>query len=304
MPLGSVASVSDVLKGLENGVSVDREGSREAVERLGRNDQELEMTTIPTDVLEDLPPDTAGLPPMKGDKKPGMLYVRTTTRQLRLKPVKGATVMFGRNADQVHITLGAEDQTVSRVQGSLTYRDRTWWLQNLGRRNLILGKQELFRDADPYPLATGFTTMMLWTSDERVHTMEFYLSDGTPPPPRTAAGIAETSVRTFEFVNDREKLAVVAMAQPYLTQDESPEPWAHNAVANLLTEIDPDHHWGPKVVERKIEAVKKRLIKEGEPGLTMAEVGTPVGNRIKHNMIKILKVRGAISPKDLDLLDD
>lgn len=264
------------------------------------------MAEIRTAALEVLPPGHDGMPDANDDKVPGMLYLRTTSKKVRLRPIQGATVLFGRNNDDVHLGFGDNDLTVSRVQGSLTFSNRIWWLRNLGRRPLqVPMSQELVAGGDPYPLPTGHTTVLLRTSAERVHTMEFYLADGTGRRIRKAPQamtVTDSHSEPWE-ISELERLAIVATAQPYLRHEEHAEPWAHRAVAALLADVAPEHHWSEKSVARLVDGVRLRLAGRGVGGMTAEEVGTPVGNRLKHNLISELLTTETISQRDLRLLD-
>lgn len=260
------------------------------------------MAEIRTAALEVLPPGSDSQVAAAKDQMPDMLYVRTVTRNVRLRPVQGATLLFGRNDEEVHLCIGGDDRNVSRVQGSLTFTDGIWWLRNLGRRSLHLPRSlELFAGGDPFPLPMGYTAVLLRTSEERVHALEFYLSDWTGKRLR-AEPIAPTVGRQWDL-SENERLAIVATAQSHLSFEESPEPWSREAVAKLLGELYPERRWSKQIVGRRVDDVRLRLSAKGVKGLTAEEVGHPVGNRLKHNLIRELMSSGTISPADLERLE-
>ncbi|PUB24946.1 FHA domain-containing protein [Promicromonospora sp. AC04] len=237
------------------------------------------------------------------DHVPGTLYARSLSGGVRLRPRPDRKVTFGRNKPEVQVCVGGDDQNVSRKHGTVTFHDGAWWLRNIGRRNLQLpGTQQLFTESDPYPLAPGYTPVFIRTAGNRSHLVEIYVSDGTGQGPVSAHGAP-----TFEghqwLLDRREKLALIATAQPYLLHEDHPEPWSREAVANLLDEIDPTGGWTVPVVGHTVDRVRKRLAKNGVPGLLQDEVGQRGGSRLKHNLIMELLASRTLVPPDLAILD-
>lgn len=131
-------------------------------------------------MIEVLPATGDSLARAAADKIAGTLYVRTAEGSLRIRPEAVEPLLFGRNRNAVHICLGGDDRNVSRVQGSVTFHDRTWWLQNRGRRRLQLPRGlELASGSDEWPLPPGHTVVFLRTNAIRVHILELYVSEGT-----------------------------------------------------------------------------------------------------------------------------
>lgn len=243
-------------------------------------------------------PTTPGAP-----DTPGTLYVKSVYGGIRRRPGPDAEIVFGRNEDEVHVTLGLDDRNVSRQHGVLRYQAGRWWLSTTGRRNLKVGdKVVLVAGDDPFPLTQGFTRVSLATSEGRTHTLELFVvgDDGTGSRP--IPDLPTIDEETY-LLDRRERLVVVATAQPYLLQEENPAPWSREAVANLLRDVDPAGEWSKPKVGHVLDHVRERLARRGVTGLTAKEVGRPVGNQLKHNLIVKLMDTGTITRRDLALLD-
>ncbi|MBE1877668.1 FHA domain-containing protein [Myceligenerans pegani] len=262
------------------------------------------MTTTQHDSkLEKLPPTQASLAHGVADRDPGTLYVLSFGGGVKHPPQPGVEVTFGREKPAVQVLVGGDDRSVSRRHGVLRYDDGAWWLRNSGRRNLQLpGTTQLFHESAPYPLTPGYTPVFIRTSASRTHLVEIYVSDGTGNGPRPVYGEPTFDGQTWAL-SPAEKLAVVATAQPYLLYERHPEPWSREAVAALLRDVDRGERWSKSKVGRIVDGVRERLSSKGVPGLTAAEVGSPVGNRLKHNLVVELMASRTIVPPDLDLLD-
>jgi hypothetical protein len=255
------------------------------------------------DGVEQLPVTQGSLAHGVPDHVPGTLYARSLSGGVRLRPRPERQVTFGRNKPEVQVCVGGDDQNVSRKHGTVTFHDGTWWLRNIGRRNLQLPEtRQLFTESDPHPLDPGYTPVFIRTAGNRSHLVEIYVSDGTGRGPVSAHGAP-----TFEghqwLLDYRERLVLVATAQPYLMQEDHPEPWPREAVANLLDEIDPTGGWTKSVVGHTIDRVRERLGKKGVAGVTQEKGSPPAGNRFKHNLIVELLASRTLVPPDLAILD-
>lgn len=252
--------------------------------------------------LDHLPAGQESLARGVDDRAEGTIYVRTVSTAVRLRPTPKVELTFGRNKDDVQVCVGADDRNVSRVQGSLSYEGGHWWLRNLGHRNLLLpDSHQLFSESDPHLVPTGYTPVFIRTVERRTHLLEIFVSDGTAHGLRPV--YAEPTFLGRQWLLSRnEKLALVATAQPYLMHEANPEPWARDAVANLLNEVDTKERWSRSKVGREVDRVRKRLADTGVGGLTEDEVGHPVGNKLKHNLIVELMASRSLIPPDIALL--
>lgn len=259
------------------------------------------MKQVNTAILETLPSSSDALVDAASDKVAGTLYVRTAAGSVRLRPGPAEPLLFGRNRDAVHICVGGDDRTVSRVQGSVTYGDGVWWLANRGQRRLQLPRgRELVRESEPWALPLGHSAVFLRTSDVRVHTLEFYVSAGTGIGPQPEH--RDTTNTSIWRLSRAERLVVVASAQRYLLMEEDPKPWLSRAVAELLPLVAPDEHWDTRRVTKLLDDVRLRLAEGGVPGLARP-VETGQGP-VKHNLIAALLASGTVDVRDLQLLDD
>lgn len=237
------------------------------------------------------------------DRAEGMLYVKSLSGGVRLPPRDGRAIRFGRNLPEVQVCVGGDDRNVSRVQGVVEFRHGAWLLSNTGRRNLQLPRdQQLFTQDDPYPLEAGYTPVFIRTAERRTHLVEIYVSDGSGGAPRPVFGEPTFDGHRWQLSRE-EKLALVATAQPYLMHERNPEPWARGAVSALLREVDPGGNWSKPKVGRVVDRVRARLADQGVPNLTASEVGNPIGNRLKHNLVIELMASCTLVPPDVGMLD-
>ncbi|GAA1868240.1 FHA domain-containing protein [Myceligenerans crystallogenes] len=256
-----------------------------------------------TDGLETLPGDLGSLAHGVPDRIAGTLYVKSFAGGVRQRPRPGAELTFGREKPKVGVLVGGDDRNVSRTHGILRYDSGHWWLRNNGRRNLQLpGTTQLFTESEPYPLQPGYTPVFIRTAPRCTYLVEIFVTDGTGQGPRPVYGDPTFEGHSWPL-HPVERLALVATAQPYLLHEEHPEPWARDAVATLLAEVDPAGNWNRSKVGRVVDGVRERLAKAGVKGLLAQEVGQPVGNRLKHNLIVELMASRSIVPPDLELLD-
>ncbi|NUS42141.1 MAG: FHA domain-containing protein [Mycobacteriaceae bacterium] len=253
--------------------------------------------------LRSLPPQFGGLAGGVPPAPSGTLYALTPSGGVVAEPVDGAAVVFGRNRDVVDVCVGRQDRAVSRLQGSLIHRDRSWWIGNAGLRPLRLpGSRLVFADEEPVPLELGYTPVFVRGTGEREHLLEVYVVG--PEDTHQAAAPADLTMPTRAWrLSDTERLAVVALAQRYLLQDPHPQPVSWRQAAVHLAELEPAAGWNAKRVERVVEKVRLRMSAKGVAGLTREEVGEPVGNTLNHNLIRELMDSAALKPADLSLLD-
>ncbi|WP_280261400.1 hypothetical protein [Nocardia wallacei] len=248
-----------------------------------------------------------------GDAAPGTISVLSTAGGVCGAPDEGNTIEFGRNVEQVDVGVGQDDLRISRVHGSLAFRERCWQLSNTGSVPIRLPDARMvFEGEEPFPLCAGYTPMFIRGSHNREHLLEVYVTgpDGGLPTPR------------HEHVTDaprpwplepNEKLVLVALGQRYLYQERWPQPWTWKETAALLAALQPEAGWTERHVADLVGRVRARLSdkryargcgREPVEGLTRDQVGEPIGNMLNHNLLHELTQSTTLVPRDLLLLDE
>lgn len=233
----------------------------------------------------------------------GTLTAQAITGSVIVGPAEGSTVRFGRNREAVDVCLGGDDDQVSRQHGLLVCRRGTWWLSNTGRGPIELPDSQWLRPSEePVPLRAGYTTLFVLGSRSRDHLLELHVSgiDGGGP---TARHRAVTRPGKVWELSPKERLVLVALGQRYLLNTPVPQPLTRLQVAELLNDTRQQAGWTEKRVDRVVEKVRKRLSRNGVPGLLREEVGEPVGNALSDNLMRELVRSMTLGPRDLQLLE-
>ncbi|MFC4949160.1 FHA domain-containing protein [Pseudonocardia sp. GCM10023141] len=238
----------------------------------------------------------------EGGVAPGTLVARTVGTDLTFGPNDGRTVLFGRQAADVHICVGSDDLGVSRRHGALTCDGDRWSVRNLGRRPLRLPSGELHTNADPAPLADGHTPIVVPGSSDRQHLLEIYVvgADGVRPRPRHDH---ETHHPVLWPLTEAERLVLLVLGQRYLRNQPNPQPLSRRDAAAELTALDPGAGWTYKKVEHHVKDVRERMARRGVSGLRAEEVPSPIGNQLNENLIRELIRTSTLQPGDLTRLD-
>jgi hypothetical protein len=233
----------------------------------------------------------------------GTLIAQGIGGKITMTAGEGRTVLFGRHADEVHVCVGADDQGVSRKHGFLRCTGGSWHVHNTGRRPLHLPSGDLFTNAEPVPLADGYTPLFVGGTGRRRHLIELYVvgADGEPPRPRHHH---DTHSPTVWPLSRAERLALTVIGQCYLRNEPNPQPLARHHAARELAAIDPDGGWTHKTVEHRVRQVRERLSARGVAGLKAEEVREPIGNQISENLLRELLRTATLVPTDLARLDD
>jgi hypothetical protein len=235
--------------------------------------------------------------------EPGTMFALALAGGVQVRPRQGRTIVFGRNRDEVHVCVGADDRRVSRRQGTLTRRDGHWWVSNTGRLPVRLpGSRLLFPGEEPVPLADGYSPLFLRGSHGREHLLEVFVTGpgGQAPTPRHRDPTQPP--RLWRLTPD-ERLALIVLGQRYLLHEARPAPLPWRQAADQLTLLQPGAGWTGKRVEHLVGAVRARLSAAGVPGLTRDEVGEPVGNTLNDNLLRELLESTTLVPPDLAVLD-
>jgi hypothetical protein len=216
--------------------------------------------------------------------QPGTLRVLEPeeNKHLIVSPVEGMVVRFGRNRPEVHICIGPDDLGVSRLHGTLEFRDGCWWVRATGARSVRLGHNyELRSGADPVPLADGRTSLQVdGTNPNEVHVLRVEIAAGRPEVRRPHSGRCDG--RTVQRVDRSpyrlepgEGLVLTVVALRRLRDPDAPLLTSREAVVELEVlrvkkprlEGTPPRPWTVKMVEHRISRVRNRLAK-GVKGLT------------------------------------
>jgi hypothetical protein len=238
------------------------------------------------------------------DHAPGTIIVQSIASRLTFAAREGRTVCFGRSELDTHVCVGADDPHVSREQGTLTYRQGTWWVANLGRMPMRLpGPRMLFAGEEPVPLDDGYTQMFVHGSPRREHLLEAYVVGSAGGSPTLLPEDVTRPPRVWRL-NPRERLALAVLGQRYLRHEAHPQPLTWKETAAQLAEVRPGDGWTEKRVEHLVVDVRKRLNRGGVSGLTEDEVGRPVGNALNDNLLRELLMSTSLVPADLAAFDD
>ncbi|GAA5114600.1 FHA domain-containing protein [Pseudonocardia adelaidensis] len=234
---------------------------------------------------------------------PGTLVAQSIGDSISVGPQEGRVVLFGRQADEVHVCVGGDDQWVSKKHGRLEHAQGHWTVRATGRRPIRLPTGELFAGADPVPLTDGYTPLFILGGGNRQHLLEVYVvgSDGQRP---TARHDHETMSPPVWPLTDGERLALIVLGQRYLRHEPYPQPLSWSEAAAVLAQLDPHGGWRTKTVEHRVAKVRQRLHRHGVFGLVASELPQPIGNQLNDHLIRELIRSATLVPTDLQRLDE
>ncbi|WP_433440137.1 FHA domain-containing protein [Nonomuraea sp. CA-141351] len=237
---------------------------------------------------------------------PGTLHARTITGGIKVRPRPGRQVRFGRaKRPAVDLSVGTDDQSVSRLHAEVTYQDSYWWLRNMGRQLMRLPHgQMMHQSSDPIPLTAGYTPLFIRGSGYRQHLVELYVT-GRYGDTQTDRHEAETIPPKIWEINAAERLLLVVLGERYLLYEEAPRPLTYKQAAARLAYLRPDDDWRANIIEDRIEAVRYRLHAGGFPYPLRHDKaeGRPYDNNLLHNLLRGLVESTTLVPPDLDLLE-
>ncbi|GAA3510933.1 hypothetical protein GCM10022220_57690 [Actinocatenispora rupis] len=234
---------------------------------------------------------------------PGTIFALAVTGGIEMRPREGRTILFGRNSDDVHVCVGADDRGVSRQHGVLLCEDNRWWVRNTGRLPIRLpGSRLLFHGEDPVPLTAGYSPLFVRGARNRDHLLEVYVASTAGDRP-TARHLDPTQPPRLWRLAPDERAVLTVLGQRYLRHEAHPQPLTWRQTAEALAELFPAAGWTAKRVEHHVVAVRTRLSRDGVAGLTREEVGEPVGNALNDNLLRELMLSTTLIPPDLALLD-
>lgn len=241
----------------------------------------------------------AGVPPAPV----GTIYFRSAKGGIVAPPKDAFTIVFGRDAPNVHVPVGVGDRYVSRELGRVTREHENWVLANHGKLPLRLpGSTHLLSGASA-PIATGYTPIVVKHRHGPAHIIEVFVVPPSVASSPAAADDDETCSPATWQLSATERLALIVLGQRYLRHEAYALPQSWSQAAEDLRTITGDDGWGTRRVERIVEAVRLRLSRAGVAGLTRDEVGEPVGNSLNHNLITELLLTTTLVPPDLTEID-
>jgi hypothetical protein len=241
---------------------------------------------------------TRGLPPAE----PGTMFVVGSAGGIRVAPDANFEIVFGRNAPDVHVCVGANDPHVSRRHGTISRPHRHWVLTNLGRLPIRLTGSRLVLSGDRVDLPPAYTPLFI-VGPTQEHLLEVRVAAGRSlPGTADEAHTAETRSREVWPLSPVERLVLVCLSQRYLRQEPAPQPLTWAQVAHDLGALQPTAQWTWRRAAHVVTNVRKRL-SASVPGLLEEEIPPPVGNTLNQNLILELLVTTTITTSDLHLLD-
>lgn len=234
--------------------------------------------------------------------KPGSIYALAFSGGVVFTPKEGRTLLFGRERPEVHVCIGENDRRISRQHGRFTHHLGQWWISNVGRVPVRLpGSRLLFADDEPIPLADGYTPLFVRGSSGREHVLEVFVAGSENSGLSTRHTDPTQPPKTYRL-SQAERLVLVVLGQRYLMHEAYPQPLSYQQTANHLADVQPEGGWTTKRIEHLVASVRTRLSKDGVAGLTLDEVGEPVGNMLNHNLIRELLESTTLAPPDVRLL--
>jgi len=245
-----------------------------------------------------------GLPPADVPPQPETLFVLGSNGGMSVAPDAGFTLLFGRNEPDVHVCVGGGDKRVSRRQGMVTRQYARWVLTNTGKRPIRFPDSRLVHRGDQAYLPTGYTPLFVVSSPED-HLLEVRISAARPGG--TAGGPTmqeESTLGEERDLDEDEMLVLVCLAQRYLQGDPQPQPLTWAQVAYELARLQPGRNWTEKTAAHIVAGVRKKLSRDGVPGLLAKDVPSPVGNALNHNLITDLLITATIRKEDLRKLGE
>jgi hypothetical protein len=223
-------------------------------------------------------------------------------------PPSPRKVFFGRDREEVEVPIGVDDPTVSRRHGVfICYGSGSgWWLRNNGNLPIKLPGRDLLLTGHERALAPGYTPLVINPSGERSHLVKVRIIGEPGRHPRSTTKADTAPPETAYKLSEPEKLVLAALARRFLEgYVDYPQPltWAETArVANGSPYAT--RTWNKDTVADTVVRVRECLHRQGVPGLTLDEVGEPVGNTLNVNLIYVLLGTATLSPQDLALLPE
>ena len=215
----------------------------------------------PEPLSADTPSLSMGVPPAPA----GTIFALGTEGGYKVPP-REFTMYFGRDAENVHITIGARDPYMNRRHGMLACGgSRDWWLRNQGTLPIKLTDGILLLSGREMPVPRGYTRLIISTPlhpgapGPAPHALEVYLVTG-PGTAGPSAGPDDTTSQPIKYnLGERERLVLTALAQRYLRQEPFPQPVSWKQVADDLNRASYAEEWSGKAAAHLVATVRERL---------------------------------------------
>jgi hypothetical protein len=239
-----------------------------------------------------------GIPP----SPMGTIFVLASGGGITATPRRDFTLLFGRNEQDVHVCIGADDPRISRCHGRLVCDGSRWWIRNEGGLPIRLPGASLLLTGHETALRAGYTPLFIRSSPRREHLLEVSIAGPALREP-AAQPHDETCPYPAWPLGRAERMVLTALAQRYLRHEPYPQPQSWKEVAQELNAVRGEGTWTPHRAANVVGEVRARLAAAGVNGLTREEVGEPIGNSLNHHLIQELVQSTSLTPEDLDLLD-
>lgn len=212
------------------------------------------------------------------------------------------TLLFGRERDDVHVVIGADDPHISRIHGRLSLLGGEWWMHNSGRLPLHLPAGRLL-SGQQMPVPNGYFPVLIGHHEQSRQLLEIRVASPVGPRPPVGPGRATMAPTTYEL-NEIEQLVIVSLAQRYLRNEDYPQPMSWQEVTDDMRRLMPETPWNSRTTANVVAKVRERLSSGNNPieGLRANEFGQPLGNTLNHNLILALLETTTLLPEDLGLL--
>ncbi|WP_163513267.1 FHA domain-containing protein [Fodinicola acaciae] len=212
------------------------------------------------------------------------------------------TLVFGRESENVHVPIGADDRHVSRQQGEFTFDHGKWWMRNLGQLPIRLPRDRMLLKGHGMPVPGGYLPLLIGAPGEQEHLLEVRIVTRSREAASSASG-RKTLGSPYDL-SENERLVLTSLAQRYLRGEEYPQPVTWGTVTDDMRQIVPDVTWISRTVQNVVERVRRRL--SDKPyyvrGLRAEEIQPPLGNTLNVNLIRVLLESSTLLPEDLSEL--
>lgn len=251
-----------------------------------------------------LPVSTPSLAAAAPEAPNGTIFVLSAYGGYAVTP-RRFKLFFGREREDVHVVIGADDPHVSRLHGLLARQGNEWWMRNTGRLPIRLPGGRLLLSEHEMPVPNGYLPVLIGQPRGREHLLEIRVASPAAEVGPIGPG-RSTKAPTMYELTDIERLVMVSLAQRYLRNETYPQPVSWKQVADDMSRLMPDMPWIPRSAANVVTKVRERLShgKYPIPGLLADDVGQPLGNALNHNLILAFLESTTLLPEDLALLGD
>jgi hypothetical protein len=225
----------------------------------------------------------------------GTLFVLGDTGGYAAAAVEGRRLVVGRNAPDVHVSIGGEDGYVSREHATLRCVGTRWLLRNGGKLPIRMPDTAPLLRAHEAELPAGYTP--LYIQGSQLHVVEVLVADGlrhrgTVQPDTSTGNLRLPLTR-------REWLVLVALFRDVLERADQAQPLTWNETGKVLNTVPGQSGWNDRKAENVVDSVRQRLTAAGMERLT---TDTAPREALKANLLRVLLDTGTLLPEDLRAL--